>query len=500
VIWRTGQGFESCSHAAVGMGQQGTHWNPAHTLLGYVHVRESSSGKPVSPTEVVELDEWRVAKVFNLAAGLGGPVVLDFTRDVMTVAKLRHPHVVQVEEAAALPNGTPYVVFERLRGKTLEAALADGAPVSPAELLSILRGVASALSAAHAAGVAHGELRAENVFLAEVPGYPRGFPKLLDFGVAQLSKRSPGDARLDRLALATLARRVLTDGRVVDSGRALALDRVLVRAARSSADGGFDSVGSVIEAIEAALTAPEPPPAVAAPPAAAPPPPSSLTQQFFTDGEKQEAAYADAAGDVMLGDAREPGASAFAAPAITRKLDRIPRSRAHGFAAAAVVLLAAAVMTGSLVSLSSAPGPDEASSLDRQPAANVSGLSSNPIGAAPATDVAPNARPILRRARLGSTTADRPRSPTQPPPVAAVTPAIPPGAVPAPAATPPAPPAPEPAPTAAATPPAAAPAATATPAAPFDEDFTQPWEQTEGEPSHEPASPEPGGPENTAAP
>ena len=128
----------------------------------------------------------RVIKLFAWAAGLAERVVYDFTREAKTVANLRHPHVVQVADAGLLPDGTPFVAMERLRGGTLEEAL-DGRSVPAAELLPILRGVASALSAAHAVGVVHGELRADNIFMVDVAGYRLGFPKLLDFGVARLT-------------------------------------------------------------------------------------------------------------------------------------------------------------------------------------------------------------------------------------------------------------------------------------------------------------------------
>ncbi len=299
------------------MSQHGTHWDRTRTLLGYGQARKPAPaaatrapgldgiGARVRPTgNVFETDRVpgpgrRVIKLFNWGRGLDAEVVRDFTRDAMTVANLRHPHVVQVVEAGALPDGTPFVVMERLPGRTLEEALADAGPLAASELVPILSGVASALTAAHAAGVVHGELSADNIFLAEVPGYPRGFPKLLDFGVARLATAArvaararpepEPDARSDELALAALAHRLLTNGRVVEAASALAIDRVLTQAA-SSADQRFASMGSLLDALEAALTATGPGPEPA-------PEAASLTQQFFAEGEQQEAAHAQAASD-----------------------------------------------------------------------------------------------------------------------------------------------------------------------------------------------------------
>ena len=108
-----------------------------------------------------------VVKLFTWAAGLPAEVVREFTRDVMRVADLHHPHVAQVFDVGTLGDGTPFVVMERLAGMTLDEAV-SGRSLPIAEVLPILRGVGSALSAAHAAGVAHGQLRADNVFIADL--------------------------------------------------------------------------------------------------------------------------------------------------------------------------------------------------------------------------------------------------------------------------------------------------------------------------------------------
>src|SRR5262249_803007 len=89
-----------------------------------------------------------VVKLFTLGAGLPEQVVRDFTREALTVANLHHPCIAQVVDAGTLADGTPFVVMERLAGMTLEEATSDG-PLPTNEILSILRGVASALAAAH---------------------------------------------------------------------------------------------------------------------------------------------------------------------------------------------------------------------------------------------------------------------------------------------------------------------------------------------------------------
>ena len=259
------------------------------TLHGFGHLEESAplggDGEPaivaigapvgrggqVFETEAGAGPGRHVVKLFTWAAGLPERVVREFTRDAITVANLRHPHVVAVVDAGTLGDGTPFVVMERLAGLTLDEA-AGGRPLRMAELLPILRGVGAALAAAHAAGIAHGAIRAEDIFMAEVAGYGRGFPKLLDFGVARLAAgaralgRVAGEGasvapagtgldlggrageRADQLALAALAWRLA-------GGAAPPVQRVLARAMSPDPSQRFGSVTALVEALDEASMA-----------------------------------------------------------------------------------------------------------------------------------------------------------------------------------------------------------------------------------------------------
>ena len=203
-----------------------------------------------------------VVKLFTWAAGLPAQVVQDFTREAMRVADLHHPHVAQVLDAGTLGDGTPFVVMERLAGMTLDEAV-SGRSLPIAEVLPILRGVGSALSAAHAAGVAHGQLRADNVFIADLAAHGSACPKLLDFGVARLVAGAHeigrgGHAlghraaeRADQLALATLAWRLL-------GSMPAPVQRVLLRAMSPDPSQRFGSVAALVEALEEASVSARP--------------------------------------------------------------------------------------------------------------------------------------------------------------------------------------------------------------------------------------------------
>jgi serine/threonine-protein kinase len=494
-----------CLREGLRMSQHDQHWDRTRTLTGFsrpttapppmgaAKIAAKIEAKTVAKTaairvgarvgrsgQVFEVDGGdgsgqRVIKLLRTAAGRAPEVVARFTHEATRVANLRHPHIVPVLDAGTLADGTAYVVMERLLGETLEET-AEGRPLPTVELVSILRGVASALSAAHAVGVVHGAVSAENVFLVEVPGYSHGFPKLLDFGVTRLdaSDGSASDARSDQRALAALACRLLTGSNdLADETadpRCPPVYRVLTRAMAAEPNQRFDSVASFFQALQAALltSGAEPTTPATAPTSVAPP--SSLTQQFFAEGERQERAQLAESAEAGPGVGPEDAdASASDSLTVSGALDRLPRRRAPMLAAAAVALGSLAIVGFTVLSLSRAHHPATWSPTDSAPRAGVPEAKT----AAPAPLTA-RARTGVRRARGTSSSTQPSTHPTEPPPLAPIG---------APSATP------TPAPAAATV--APPPSAPASP--PADEDVTAPSEETE-------AAPIPGQPTEEAPP
>ncbi|WP_280697501.1 serine/threonine-protein kinase [Kitasatospora sp. GP82] len=102
-------------------------------------------------------------------------------REARSLARLNNPHVVTIYHIVDLPEFPhPWLVMELVTGGSLHERLARG-PMSPAEAARLGRGVLSALSAAHAAGIQHRDVKPGNVLLR-----PDGTPVLTDFGIAAL--------------------------------------------------------------------------------------------------------------------------------------------------------------------------------------------------------------------------------------------------------------------------------------------------------------------------
>jgi eukaryotic-like serine/threonine-protein kinase len=99
-------------------------------------------------------------------------------------SSVRHPGLLEIRDAQISSDGLPYLVMEHLSGETL-GDLADRRKLELAEIVDICAQVASALAALHAAGIMHGDVKHENVFV--VPDHAGGAPrvKIIDFGVSR---------------------------------------------------------------------------------------------------------------------------------------------------------------------------------------------------------------------------------------------------------------------------------------------------------------------------
>ena len=143
----------------IGSGGMGSVYEVEHTTLGKVFVLKALHRHLTSRPDLVARmqNEWRA------------------------LAKLNHPHIVQVTDAGQSSNGLPYYVMEHLKGETLAQLLSRRGKLPFSAVGPIVVEVLSALGAAHLTGAIHRDVKPQNIFVTE-----GGTVKLLDFGIAKL--------------------------------------------------------------------------------------------------------------------------------------------------------------------------------------------------------------------------------------------------------------------------------------------------------------------------
>ncbi len=119
-----------------------------------------------------------------------------FQREVAALAALHHPNIIRAFGAGEA-DGLPYLVMEYIAGGTLGSQIA-GQPQPPLEAARLVRQLADAIDAAHAAGFVHRDLKPSNVLLdphfgqAETDGLDRFVPKVTDLGIVKDLSRDDG--------------------------------------------------------------------------------------------------------------------------------------------------------------------------------------------------------------------------------------------------------------------------------------------------------------------
>jgi len=101
-----------------------------------------------------------------------------FRREILTVARLQHPHIVPILKAGEV-DGLPYFVMPYVDGESVDVRLRRVSTLGVRETLGIMKDVARALAFAHEGGVVHRDIKPGNVLLAA------GSATVTDFGVAK---------------------------------------------------------------------------------------------------------------------------------------------------------------------------------------------------------------------------------------------------------------------------------------------------------------------------
>jgi serine/threonine-protein kinase len=218
-------------------------------------------------------------------------------REAHSAGRLHEPHVVPIHDYGEV-DGTLFVDMRMINGSDLRKLLKNFGPMAPARAVAIVRQIASALDAAHEAGIMHRDVKPENVLVTG-----DDFVYLVDFGIANAAtdekltefgtavgtyaymapERFTSDEvtyRADIYALACVLYECLAGSQpytgdsvsvlitahlmqpiprpsVERPGIPAALDHVIARGMAKRADERFASAGDLAMAATAALTSPD---------------------------------------------------------------------------------------------------------------------------------------------------------------------------------------------------------------------------------------------------
>jgi serine/threonine protein kinase len=161
------------------------------TIASYRLVRKIGRGSMGTVYEGLDRGGRRLAvKVLSGELARHEEIVERFRREAMAASQLPHPNITTVldfgEEGDQL-----YMAMELLQGSDLKALIERGATGSLAERVRIMKQVASGMSAVHARGLVHRDLKPGNIHVT-----PEGVAKIMDFGLVRL-----GDSNMTRTGM-----------------------------------------------------------------------------------------------------------------------------------------------------------------------------------------------------------------------------------------------------------------------------------------------------------
>jgi serine/threonine protein kinase len=139
----------------------------------------------------VETGERVALKVLDRALVSHDEVVGRLYAECAIAQRAAHESVVEIRATGCTEDSVPFLVMEYLEGMSLDR-IANADQLGLTTIMAIGAQVASALTALHAAGVVHCDVKPENIFVlgaSNAAGWPK--VKLLDFGVSRMIDEPP---------------------------------------------------------------------------------------------------------------------------------------------------------------------------------------------------------------------------------------------------------------------------------------------------------------------
>jgi serine/threonine protein kinase len=169
-------------------------------LGNYVLREKLGSGGMASVylAEHPEIGRQVAVKILSLAMVERPSLCERFLTEAKTLARLRHPRIIEIYDYGRLESEQPYYVMEYLQGQEFGDRMKAAGQLPLNDLLPIFEQLCQGLQAAHDAGVVHRDLKPPNIFIQEGKELS---VKLLDFGIAKILDQSVDDSELTQTGM-----------------------------------------------------------------------------------------------------------------------------------------------------------------------------------------------------------------------------------------------------------------------------------------------------------
>jgi TPR repeat protein/predicted Ser/Thr protein kinase len=158
-----------------------------------------------------------------------------FLREGQTLSSLRHPNLLRVTDMCELPNGTPYMVMEFIRGRNLSDWVRTAGVPDQEALVSVLGSLADTLHYCHEQGLVHRDIKPKNVMIEE--GSERVV--LVDFGLIKRDRLRAAWSTQDRQSLTS-------EGSIIGTPEYMPPEQVSVRHGEVDRRSDVYALGAVL--------------------------------------------------------------------------------------------------------------------------------------------------------------------------------------------------------------------------------------------------------------
>jgi serine/threonine protein kinase len=138
--------------------------------------------------EQLEVGRRVVIKLLNTSGWSNTELEQRFRREARVLAQLNHPNIVQLYSFGRTEDGIAYLAMEYIEGRTLSKLISAEGPLPEPRVLALLEQICTALIEAHRCGIVHRDLKPDNVMIVERDARRGVLVKVLDFGIAKLTR------------------------------------------------------------------------------------------------------------------------------------------------------------------------------------------------------------------------------------------------------------------------------------------------------------------------